>query len=214
LVIVKKYLLYFLILVYVSGAIGFLIKPSFFSPFTPYTLAFTCFVFLIHQPLNKFTYVLSFIALALIGFVTEVIGEKTGFIFGNYFYGNALGYKLFGIPIVISLNWALLINAGVLVGAYVSSKPIMIALLASFIITSVDLLIEQVAAKMDFWHFSGGLAGIHNYIGWFIVSFITSLLLQKNLVNANKKIALIILLLQIFFFGLIYINNLFNFVSS
>ena len=41
-------------------------------------------------------------------------------------------------------------------------------------IDAVDLLIEQVASQMDYWHFSNGIAGIQNYIGWFIISFFTS----------------------------------------
>ena len=211
--LVKKYLLYFLILVYVSGAIGFLFNPGFFAPFTPLTLAFTCFVFLIHQPLNNLNYTLSFIGLAAVGFVAEVIGVKTGVVFGNYYYGNALGYKVLGVPLVISLNWGLLINIGVLVATYLSKKPLLIATLAAFIITGVDLLIEQVASQMDYWHFSNGIAGIQNYIGWFIISFFTSWLLKKHLVKGDKKIALVFLLLQLFFFGLIYINKLFNFVA-
>lgn len=211
--LVKKYLLYFLILVYVSGAIGFLFNPGFFAPFTPLTLAFTCFVFLIHQPLNNLNYTLSFIGLAAVGFVAEVIGVKTGVVFGNYYYGNALGYKVLGVPLVISLNWGLLINIGVLVATYLSKKPLLIATLAAFIITGVDLVIEQVASQMDYWHFSNGIAGIQNYIGWYIISFFTSWLLQKHLVKGDKKIALVFLLLQLFFFGLIYINKLFNFVA-
>lgn len=212
-VLVKKYLLYFLILVYISGAIGFLFNPGFFAPFTPLTLAFTCFVFLIHQPLNNLNYTLSFIGLAVVGFVAEVIGVKTGVVFGNYYYGNALGYKVLGVPLVISLNWGLLINIGVLVATYLSKKPLLIATLAAFIITGVDLLIEQVASQMDYWHFSNGIAGIQNYIGWFIISFFTSWLLQKHLVKGDKKNALVFLLLQLFFFGLIYINKLSNFVA-
>jgi len=212
-VLVKKYLLYFLILIYVSGAIGFLFNPGFFAPFTPLTLAFTCFVFLIHQPLNNLNYTLSFIGLAAVGFVAEVIGVKTGVVFGNYYYGNALGYKVLAVPLVISLNWGLLINIGVLVATYLSKKPLLIATLAAFIITGVDLVIEQVASQMDYWHFSNGIAGIQNYIGWFIISFFTSWLLKKHLVKGDKKIALVFLLLQLFFFGLIYINKLFNFVE-
>ena len=178
--LVKKYLLYFLILIYVSGAIGFLFNPGFFAPFTPLTLAFTCFVFLIHQPLNNLNYTLSFIGLAAVGFVAEVIGVKTGVVFGNYYYGNALGYKVLGVPLVISLNWGLLINIGVLVATYLSKKPLLIATLAAFIITGVDLLIEQVASQMDYWHFSNGIAGIQNYIGWFIISFFTSICLAPR----------------------------------
>jgi putative membrane protein len=212
--VVKKYFLYFLILVYVSGAIGFLINPGFFSPFTPFTLVFTCFVFLMYQPVNNLNFTLSFVALALIGFFAELIGVKTGAVFGNYYYGNALGYKIWGVPLVISLNWGLLINVGVLVATYLSSKPLLIAAIAAFVITGVDLLIEQVASKMDYWYFSEGIAGFQNYAGWFIISFFASLGLQKHLAKGDKRTAFIFLVLQLFFFGLIYINKLFNFVTA
>ena len=127
-------------------------------------------------------------------------------------FGAELPAEL-AVPLVISLNWGLLINIGVLVATYLSKKPLLIATLAAFIITGVDLVIEQVASQMDYWHFSNGIAGIQNYIGWFIISFFTSWLLQKHLVKGDKKIALVFLLLQLFFFGLIYINKLFNFVA-
>lgn len=207
----KKYLLYFLILIYVSGAVGFLIKPSFFSPFTPFTLVFTSLVFLIYQPITTLNYLVSFFAIAIIGFVSEVVGVKTGLVFGNYYYGSALGYQLLSVPLVICLNWALLINMGVLVAAYFSSKAIVVAFLSAVIVTSVDFLMEQVASRLNFWHFSNGLAGIHNYIAWFLIAFFTTFLLQQHLSKGNKKVAAIILLLQLFFFGVIYSFKLFNF---
>ena len=210
---IKKYLLYFLILVYVSGAIGYLFKPAFFSPFTPFTLLFTCFVFLLHQPLTNLKYVISFLALAVIGFASEVIGVKTGYVFGNYYYGSALGYKILEVPVVISLNWALLINLGVLSASYITTKPIMLATLSALIITSLDYLIEQVASGMEYWYFLENIAGLQNYLACFGISFFASLLFQKQLIKGDKKIALFFLSLQVFFFGLIYINKLFNFVS-
>lgn len=205
----QKYLLYFLILVYVSGAIGFLIKPSFFSPFTPYTLILTSFVFLIHQPLAKGPYLFGFLALALIGYFFEVLGVKTGLVFGEYHYGRSLGYALLGVPLVISLNWAFLISCGIVISKSVSANAFVKALCSAVLISLIDLLIEQTAARLDFWYFKNGGAGIHNFIGWFLISFIASFLLQKYLSNGNKKIALIILSLQVFFFGLIYIVSLF-----
>lgn len=205
----RKYLLYFLILVYVSGAIGFLITPSFFSPFTPYSLLLTSFVFLIHQPLSKGPYFFGFIAVALIGYFFEVLGVKTGLVFGEYHYGRSLGFSLLGVPLVISLNWALLISCGIAVSKSVSANALLKAVCSALLISLIDLLIEQTAAQLDFWHFKYGKAGIHNFIGWFLISFIASFLLQKYLNSGNKKVALIILSLQVFFFGLIYIVSLF-----
>ena len=67
----KAYFLYFLILVYVSGSIGFVVNPIFFSPFTPYTLLFTCFVFLIHQPISDKRYISAFFYIAILGYIIE-----------------------------------------------------------------------------------------------------------------------------------------------
>ena len=209
---IRKYLLYFLILVYFSGAIGYSFYPAFFKPFTPYTLVFTCLVFVSFQNIKEYKYILSFFALALIGYISEVIGVKTSLVFGEYHYGDALGFKILEVPFVISLNWALLINIGILTGSLINQKPIILSFISAAIITVLDLLIEQVASEMEYWHFSDEIAQIHNYLGWFVISFIASLVFQKIMLSGNKKIALLFFSLQVFFFGLIYINKLIKFV--
>jgi putative membrane protein len=153
----KSYFLYFLILVYVSGSIGFVVNPSFFSPFTPYTLLLTCFVFLIHSPLADKKFLVAFFSIAFLGFIIEVIGVKTGLIFGKYSYGNGLGYKLLNVPMVISINWAMLICAGIIVVSSIFANKITVLIVAALLVTLIDLVIEQVAPKLDFWEFEGGL---------------------------------------------------------
>ena len=44
----------------------------------------------------------------LTGMITEILGVQWGWIFGNYQYGDALGYKVLGVPLLIGVNWALL----------------------------------------------------------------------------------------------------------
>ncbi len=210
----KKYSLYFLILVYVSGAIGFVINPIFFIPFTPLTLTLTTFIFLIHQPITNKKFALAFFSIALIGFTSEVIGVKTSYVFGDYYYGNALGYKLFGVPLTISLNWALLIITSFSISSKLFKTPVAQSILSALITTSVDYLIEQLANQLDFWYFSDGIAGFQNYLAWFCISFISSLLFSKTLLKCNVKIAAIIIGLQLLFFSLILLFKNFNFTSS
>jgi len=209
---IKKYLLYFLMLVYFSGAIGFLLNPSFFAPFTPVTLLLTSLVFLLYQPLKNKGFVAGFLAICAIGFITEAVGVYSGLIFGDYYYGSVLGTKILNVPIVISLNWALLVSCGILVSAYLFKTGIFSALFSATIITSIDLLMEQVCSALDFWYFRAGIAGIQNYIAWFIICFGASYFFQSFIIKGNKKIAAIILSLQIFFFGIIYIFKLLKFV--
>ena len=78
-------------------------------------------------------------------------------------------------------------------------------IIGSLFATFTDVLIEQVASKLDFWKFDSGLAGIHNYVGWFLISFFAGLLCYKPLIKGQFKSSLIILLLQLLFFTTIYI---------
>jgi putative membrane protein len=201
----KSYLLYFLILVYVSGSIGFVVNPAFFSPFTPYTLLLTCLVFLIHSPLADKKFLIPFFSIAFLGFLIEVIGVKTGLVFGKYSYGDGLGIKLLEVPLIISINWAMLICAGIRIISGIFANKITVLLVAAFLVTLIDLLIEQVAPKLDFWQFEGGLPGLHNYFGWIGVAFCTSYFFYPTIIKGNLSVSIIILILQIIFFTSLFI---------
>ena len=201
----KSYLLYFLILVYVSGSIGFVVNPSFFSPFTPYTLLLTCFVFFIHSPLADKKFLVAFFSIAFLGFIIEVIGVKTGLIFGKYSYGNGLGYKLLNVPLVISINWAMLICAGIIVVSRIFTNKITVLIVAALLVTLIDLVIEQVAPKLDFWRFEGGLPSFNNYLSWIGVAFFTSYFFYPTIIKGNRNVSFIILILQIIFFTFLFI---------
>ena len=201
----KSFLLYFLILVYVSGSIGFIVNPLFFSPFTPYTLLLTCFVFLIHSPLNNKKFLFAFFSIAFLGFIIEVIGVKTGLVFGKYSYGEGLGLKLLEVPLIISINWAMLICAGIRIVSGIFANKITSLVVAALLVTLIDLLIEQVAPKLDFWQFEGGLPGLHNYLGWIGVAFFTSYFFYPTIIKGNRSVSLILLILQIIFFTSLYL---------
>jgi bisanhydrobacterioruberin hydratase len=201
----KSYFLYFLILVYVSGSIGFVMNPTFFSPFTPYTLLFTCFVFLIHIPVADKKFLLAFFTIAFLGYIIEVIGVKTGLIFGKYSYGDGLGIKLLEVPLIISINWAMLICAGIRIVSSIFANKITVFAVAALLVTLIDLLIEQVAPKLDFWQFESGLPSIHNYLGWIGVAFFISYFFYPILIKSNRTVSLIILILQIIFFTSLFI---------
>jgi len=141
----------------------------------------------------------------LIGFLSEVIGVKTAFVFGNYHYGSNLGFKLLNVPIIISLNWALLVNASILVASKLSKHKLILPLISAIIATGLDVLMEQVAPNLNFWYFMGGFAGLHNYLGWFVICFTTTYFLSEHLIKGDKKIATTIIVLQVLFFGGIYL---------
>jgi putative membrane protein len=199
----RKYFLLFLLLQYFFGSIGFVFYPDFFRPFTPLTILFTCFVYLLYQPYSDRRFMQSLAVIAVVGFVAEVLGVHTGAIFGRYYYGNALGLKLWEVPLVISANWALIVSASIILCAQFIRHSILHAAVAALLATSIDFVIEQVVSPLDFWYFEGNIAGWHNYLGWFVVSFFLGLATRKYLVSGNSRIALYILLLQVYFFSVI-----------
>jgi putative membrane protein len=119
-------------------------------------------------------FLFAFFSIAFLGFIIEVIGVKTGLIFGKYSYGDGLGFKLLNVPIIISINWAMLIFAGIRIVSSIFANKIVSLVVAALLVTLIDLLIEQVAPRLDFWQFEGGLPGLHNYLGWIGVAFLTS----------------------------------------
>lgn len=207
---IKTYGLYFLILVYVSGAIGFYFYPEFFKPFTPVTLLLTFCVFISFQDYRNPEYRISVITLSILTFTIEVIGVNTGLIFGDYHYGNSLGPKMFQVPLVISINWALLINCGVLIAERLSHIPVLLAVASALIVTLYDICLEVVAPIMDMWYFEKQAAGIQNFVAWFIISFLASYILQKHLKKGSWKLALFLIILQLSVFGSVYLKQLCN----
>lgn len=141
---------------------------------------------------------------ALGGFLAELIGLHSGLVFGNYHYGSALGPKLFGVPVAIAFAWGVLLSfaaslatrSSVFVGA-ISGAAWMVA---------ADLLIDPLASgPLAYWAWpDGGVyfgVPLHNFLGWFIVSFLALLCLPRGITVPRQ--ALITAVSIIMFYGLL-----------
>src|SRR6202012_3696906 len=93
-----------------------------------------------------------FVVLTVVsGFVVEVIGVNTGWLFGDYVYGSVLGYKLFGVPIVIGANWFLLIYSVAVFMQRSKIKNHKAKIIAgALVLTLLDVLIEPTAIKYNY----------------------------------------------------------------
>ena len=121
----------------------------------------------------------AFIALAIIfagGFLAELSGVHTGVLFGEYQYGEALGTPIYGIPIVMGMNWYATVVTSSSVAIRIVRNKWLQAFLAALLCTGLDILIEPVAIQYDFWAWGGGSIPIQNYIAWFGFSFVFALI--------------------------------------
>ncbi len=144
----------------------------------------------------------------LLGFIIEAIGTSTGVIFGQYSYGQTLGFKILATPLTMFINWATLMFCSLMLinqfnyklNKYIKSG------LAALLMVFMDLFIEPVAVKFDFWGWqSAGInsflvAPLQNYLAWFIISFVLYLFLTPLVNYYQNKAAVRLLYLQFIFF--------------
>jgi len=130
---------------------------------------------------------LTFIALfLLIGNIFENIGVLTGFPFGNYYFTELMGPKIFQVPVFLGfayvgmayLSWVLanviLEKAGRLTSG---SNIVLVPLLASLIMTSWDLSQDAIwSTYLHLWIWPhGGIyfgVPISNFLGWYLTVFV------------------------------------------
>ena len=142
----------------------------------------------------------------VIGIFIEVLGVNLKIIFGEYFYGKTLGYKLLGTPLVIGVNWLTLSLASYGISRYIFRQKVLIVLFASGIMILTDYLIEPLAASLDFWYWANNEIPFQNYVAWFFVSLIIQAILVKTNFKLNIKLCLALLISQILFFVIQYFN--------
>ena len=137
----------------------------------------------------------------LAGFFIEVIGVNTGQIFGDYLYGTALGIKLWATPLLIGVNWLILVySTGVFLETYNFKSKWLFSALGAGILLGIDFLIEPVAIKFDYWSWFEGVIPVQNYLGWYIFSYCLFLFFSASNFNKKNKAAVVLLFAQLCFF--------------
>ena len=193
------------VLVHFSGAIGIaFFSPSFFVPFTPVNLFLMLLLLILHEQPIHFRFVQAFLMAVVVGMTTEMIGVNTGLLFGDYSYGEVFGRKLFGVPVLIGINWFCVVYAAHVVSMKLKSDKVKgrfsVALLAAAIATAFDWIMEPVAMKLGFWNWSDGRIPLFNYVSWFVISFAVSITFGSLKIEANNKFAPYFLMIQALFF--------------
>lgn len=200
----KKYhiALVLLFIFYTVGIIGLSIPAAkdLFLGLTPINLLLTLVVLAWGHPKVDFKLILGFILAFLIGFFIEVAGVHTGMLFGEYTYGDPLGWKMFDVPLLIGVNWFLLAYASLGTASLMLNNKWLQWALAALIMVSLDFFIEPVAIELDFWDWTGGHIPIRNYIMWFITAFVVQMGLGLLGLKTNNKLALVIMAIQFYFF--------------
>lgn len=189
-------------ILHLVGIVGFAILPDYFALITPYHLIIIT-ILLLGKGVNKWTVklVLTFLALWGIGFFAEYLGVNHQLLFGEYYYTNALGWSILGVPITIGLNWMSLVYCAYSIFDFKKLPTIVQALLAGVFITGFDYILEPVAIKYNWWQWANQIPPLSNYITWFVLVLIMIFILKTlKTKTLPKNLALNFLLVQTAFF--------------
>ncbi|QIA09019.1 carotenoid biosynthesis protein [Draconibacterium halophilum] len=203
-----RYVVIFIIIFYSVGFVGLAIPTTrpLFVHLTPFALLLSSvIVALFHSKFSAKT-ILVFLFIYVASFIVELIGVNTGSIFGNYTYGHGLGLKLFNTPLIIGINWLLLVYVSNSVLEKTNWNPIGKVFGASVLMLSYDILLEQVAPKLAMWTFSTSSVPIQNYVAWFILALLFSLTVHLLKINTRNRIAPVVFGIQALFFVLLLLT--------
>lgn len=199
--LITPYSIWIVGLLHVVGIIG-LLSPfqEYFRLLTPLNLLTSGFILWVnHREQNREIFWYS-IFIVVLGFLVEYIGVRFGIIFGSYAYGATLGPKIFNVPIIIGLNWLLVMYCIASLTDSLKIPTIVKIIAGASLAVAVDWLIEPVAMHFDFWTWKGGMVPFQNYVGWFFTSIIMQSAYHLIKVKAENKLALPFYFAQLFFF--------------
>ncbi len=194
-------------------------KSNFIIQSTPFNLLLMFSLLIWTQKEKNIFFWLFVVATALAGFVVERIGVNTQLLFGDYSYGKVLGYQINEVPLIIGVNWfiiiyccgisvqTLLTKAITKVATETSTPPMVLKALSVIVdgaslAVFIDWIMEPVAVQLGYWKWNGEIP-IYNYICWFVVAMAMLAGFHFCKFNKQNKFAVHLLMIQVLFFLLL-----------
>ena len=191
-----------LVSMHIAGFLGlqYTYTRSWFELLVPFNLLVCGLLVILFQKDLSQSFLKAMGIIFLLGFFVELLGVKTKVIFGDYHYQTALGWKLFDVPLIIGLNWFVLIFATGFIGHVLSKVLIVKVLIGALLMVGIDFLIEPVAIRHHFWVWNHESIPLQNYLAWFVIS--AGMLVLYHIFDFVKenKIVFPLFITQILFF--------------
>ncbi len=112
-------------------------------------------------------------AVFIISFFIEMVGVRTGVIFGAYDYGPVLQPQFIGVPLAIGAAWFIMLFSSAAVMQKLRQerpflKPAGQIFIIALLMTFFDFIMEPAAVKLNYWTWEGAPVPVQNYLAWFI----------------------------------------------
>jgi putative membrane protein len=191
------------IIYYFVGLVGMIIPATheLFKDLTPFSLLLSIFLLYLYHDSFRVRFWLASLLILVLGFLIEVVGVETGLLFGEYSYGDTLGPRLFHTPLMIGVNWLMLVYCSLYIVRKYIDMPYFRAIVAAALMVVYDFALEPSAIYLGMWSWSEGAVPLQNYLAWFIIAFLLNFLADRLDLPARKnKLALPLFFIQLVFF--------------
>lgn len=139
-------------------------------------------------------------------FLLEAVGVATGWIFGAYYYGPALGWKLLNVPLIIGFNWMLVLLGAAAISLRFFDRPFSIGLSAAVLAVIFDFVMEPMAMRLGYWQWMKGEVPTQNYAAWGVFSFFAAYFFARlDIKRPNGRMAEEYFAIQFAFFCMLNI---------
>lgn len=139
---------------------------------------------------NNFKSLLFFVFVALSGWAVELLGVKTGAVFGSYQYGDTLQPQIFDVPIAIGFAWCLiLLSAASILTNFIKVSFIsdyLFAFMIALLMTVFDYFMESPAIKLGYWTWDASSPPAQNFFAWFAIGFSLAFIGLKTRILKQK----------------------------
>ncbi|MBI3218661.1 MAG: carotenoid biosynthesis protein [Bacteroidetes bacterium] len=201
----KSWAIFVIWLFQVSAIIGISLGfQDWFITKTPFNLLLTGVLLFLYYPIESIRKAIPVMVIYAVSILVEWVGVHFGFLFGTYAYGNNLGLKIDGVPLLIGVTWAtLILCTAAIADRFV--KPILLKIvIGALLMVSIDFFMETSAPPFDFWIWAEGVAPIRNYVAWFGVSLILHAFFHQQKMKGDFTFSCHIYAAQLLFFIYFY----------
>lgn len=198
--VVKKYTIHLLLIFHIIG-IGLFIYLRAAPNISYLTILLSALLILANEPKSNSS-ILIFLTIFLLGYLIELIGIQTGWLFGDYYYQPAMGPMFMATPIIIGATWYAVVVGAANIARNIKASIIGRSLLAGIFAVFLDFFIEKVAISYGFWSWESGVVPFYNYLCWFIFSAVFAFV-YLNFQKSINKSSIYLFIIWVGFFALL-----------
>lgn len=197
----KKAGIAILLIMYVLMGVGYTsVLSEWFVFLTPVMLFITAGMLWIDSKANNTLGWPIAVLIIVLGYGIEILGVHSPALLGSYSYGEMLGWKFFGVPPIIGVQWLILVWGGFSMVTPFEFAPVVKWLFTALIATGLFWIIEPVASHFHLVEQSQIPASVQNYAVRFVILVLFAAIFEKYPLVSKPRMGQTALICQFLFF--------------